>query len=99
MKYSLKLSKQFKKDIKALKKSAYDLTALEELVSLLQNGRLDNDNAEKYNDHPLTGDKSGIRECHLQGPQSNWLLEYQFIDDNLVLLLLRTGTHQKLFRK
>lgn len=49
---------------------------------------------EKYRDHPLSGNYSGFRECHIQ---PDWLLIYQIDDGQLNLFLLRTGTHSDLF--
>ena len=50
---------------------------------------------EKYRDHPLSGDYFGFRECHVQ---PDWLLVYRVDDEELFLLLSRTGTHSDLFR-
>ncbi|MBQ3645399.1 MAG: type II toxin-antitoxin system mRNA interferase toxin, RelE/StbE family, partial [Synergistaceae bacterium] len=36
----------------------------------------------------------GLRECHVQ---SDWLLVYRIDNDEVKLLLLRTGTHSDLF--
>ena len=44
-------------------------------------------------DHPLTGDWSGYRDCHIE---PDWLLLYK-IDGN-DLILARTGTHADLFK-
>jgi mRNA interferase YafQ len=46
----------------------------------------------RMKDHPLKGDWSGYRDCHLA---PDWLLLYQ-IDDDL-LTLAATGTHADLF--
>ena len=48
----------------------------------------------KYKDHALTGDYKGCRECHIT---PDWLLVYQIQDEELVLILTRTGTHSDLF--
>jgi mRNA interferase YafQ len=49
---------------------------------------------EKHQDHRLSGDYSGFRECHIT---SDWLLIYQIRNNELLLLLSRTGTHSDLF--
>ena len=49
---------------------------------------------EKYKDHLLTGDYGGFRECHIT---PDWLLVYQYREQELLLLLSRTGTHSSLF--
>lgn len=49
---------------------------------------------EKYRDHSLSGDYAGCRECHVE---PDWLLIYEMMDNVLVLLLYRVGTHSELF--
>ena len=91
MAYNIKLSTQFKKDYKLIKKRGIDISLLKEVVALLANGeKLE----EKYRDHSLTGDYNGFRECHIQ---PDWLLVYKIQNDVLVLTLSRTGTHSDLF--
>ena len=48
----------------------------------------------KNKDHSLTGNYEGFRECHIT---PDWLLIYRIEENNLVLVLLRTGTHSDLF--
>jgi len=47
----------------------------------------------RFNDHPLTGDWSGYRDCHIE---PDWLLLYKIAGNDLILA--RTGTHADLFR-
>jgi len=49
--------------------------------------------AEKYKDHALIGKYKGFRECHIQ---PDWLLIYHSNGGNLVLTVMRTGTHSDL---
>ena len=42
----------------------------------------------------LTGNYEGFRECHIT---PDWLLIYRIEENNLILVLLRTGTHSDLF--
>lgn len=49
---------------------------------------------ENYKDHKLTGNYTGCRECHIE---PDWLLIYEKVDDNLILILNRTGSHSDLF--
>ena len=91
MKYGVKFSTRFKKDMKLVQKRGYNQKLLYEVIEKLANGeKLE----EKYKDHQLAGDYSGFRECHIQ---PDWLLVYQYHDDELLLLLFRTGTHSDLF--
>lgn len=50
----------------------------------------------KYRDHVLSGDFKGFRECHIN---PDWLLIYDVKDEELILVLVCTGTHSDLFRK
>lgn len=50
--------------------------------------------AEKHRDHALVGNFRGTRECHIE---PDWLLIYEKDDNELVLILTRTGTHSDLF--
>ena len=87
MKYSIVLSNRFKKDLKRLKKGQYDLTLLEKTVDKLAAGEV---LELKYHDHNLSGGLSGFRECHIA---PDWLLVYRIEENDLILLLMRTGTH------
>ncbi len=90
-KYELKITSQFKKDLKLAKKRNLDMSILDEVVSSLLKGEtLDS----KYLDHALTGNYKGFRECHLK---PNWLLIYLIDDDKLILTTSRTGSHADLF--
>lgn len=91
MKYILKPTSQFKKDLKLMKKRGNDLTLLEEVLSLLADGK---PLAEKYRNHTLTGDFVGCSECHIK---PDWLLVYEYDEEILYLYLLRTGSHSDLF--
>ena len=92
MKYEVKLTNQFKKDLKLAKKQGKDADKLFAVVEKLANGE---SLEEKYRDHDLSGNYQGCRECHIE---SDWLLIYEIFDDVLVLLLNRIGSHSELFR-
>ena len=93
MKYEVKVTKQFKKDLKLAKKQNKDLDKLFEVVSILADGgTLD----ARYRDHDLSGNYKGTRECHIE---PDWLLVYEIRDEVLVLMLYRLGTHSELFKK
>lgn len=91
MKYTLKPTSQFKKDLKLMKKRGNDLTLLEEVLNLLADGK---PLAEKYRNHTLTGNFGGCSECHIK---PDWLLVYEYDEEILYLYLLRTGSHSDLF--
>ena len=66
---------------------------LDEAVTILANGEK---LPEKYHDHELTGNWKEHRECHIQ---PDWLLIYKLTERELILTLVRTGSHSDLFRK
>lgn len=90
-KYTVKLTSQFKKDYKTAKKRNLNMQALETVVAKLANGE---QLEEKYQDHPLSGQWRGHRECHIAPDR---LLIYYHNEEVLVLTLVRTGTHSDLF--
>ncbi len=74
-----------------MQKRGLDMTRLDAVITMLASGEtLD----ESYHDHPLSGDYSGHRECHIA---PDWLLVYYKQEDILVLTLVRTGSHSDLF--
>jgi len=93
MKYEVKFTNQFKKDLKLARKQNRDLNRLFDIVNILADGgTLD----AKYRDHDLSGNYKGTRECHIE---PDWLLVYEIQNDVLVLMLYRLGTHSELFKK
>lgn len=93
MKYEVKFTNQFKKDLKLAKKQNKNTDNLSEVINVLANGGV---LEAKYCDHSLTGKYSGIRECHIE---PDWLLVYEIKNEVLVLMLYRLGTHSELFKK
>ncbi|MDO5733507.1 MAG: type II toxin-antitoxin system YafQ family toxin [Eubacteriales bacterium] len=89
--YTIKLSSQFRKQLKMAKKRGKQLDKLETVVDILAN---DLPLPEKYRDHALTGNWVNHRECHIE---PDWLLIYYKQDDVLVLSLVATGSHSDLF--
>lgn len=93
MKYEVKFTTQFKKDLKLAQKQNKDLSKLYKVINILACGeQLD----AKYKDHDLSGNYKGTRECHIE---PDWLLIYEIRGDVLVLMLYRLGTHSELFKK
>ena len=89
----VKPTTQFKKDFKLAMKRSMKIELLEEVIAMLAMGETLPD---KHNDHALTGNWVGHRECHIL---PDWLLIYRIEDEVLVLTLARTGTHSDLFGK
>ncbi len=69
----------------------YDLEKLEKVVDILQKG---DKLAVSHKDHQLKGDLQEYRECHIS---PDWLLLYRVHKDQLILELIRTGSHSELF--
>lgn len=93
MRYKIRRTSQFKKDYKLALKRNRAIDKLDAVIELLAtNGFL----PPEYNDHPLVGNKKGLRECHIE---PDWLLLYEIDHGLLVLVLTSTGTHSDLFKK
>ena len=74
-------------------KRGYPMNNLRIVMSLLErDGRL----PAEYKPHKLHGDRKGQWECHIQ---PNWLLIWEQHDQELILIMLNTGTHSDLFSK
>jgi mRNA interferase YafQ len=81
---------QFKKDVKKAKKQGKSCSKLKEVTDrFIEEKSL----AERYKDHPLTGNYKGYRECHIE---SDWLLIYAVVGNKI--FLERLGSHSELFR-
>ncbi len=93
MKYTLKPTTQFKRDLKKAQKQNKNLDLLNKVLQQLADGI---PLPEKNRDHALTGNYAGCRECHIQ---PDWLLIYEIAEDALFLYLTRTGSHSELFER
>lgn len=91
MKYEIQKTSQFKKDFKLALKRNCDIKKLQNIITILANGET---LPESCYDHPLKGNYSGYRECHIE---PNWLLVYKITENVLILTLYRTGSHSDLF--
>ncbi len=89
--YKIRYTGQFKRDYKVCVKRGLDMELLREVITILsRDGKL----PRQYKPHKLTGNYVGFWECHIQ---ADWLLIWQQIDDELVLIMTNTGTHSDLF--
>lgn len=91
MKYEVKFTSHFMKDYKLAQKRGRDVAALDKVIEMLAEGQTLPD---EYHDHSLVGNYRGCRECHIE---LDWLLIYCYLNDQLVLVCSRTGTHSDLF--
>lgn len=82
--------KQFEKDLKrAIKRGKSSEKLKFVMIQLMQQKAL----APKYRDHPLKGEYSDCRECHIE---PDWLLIYLIQDETITFI--RTGSHSDLFK-
>jgi mRNA interferase YafQ len=89
--YFLKYSKHFKKDLRKFKHDRVVLTRLENVLDLLV---LAEPLAKEFLNHSLHGEFKGCFECHVQ---PDLLLIYKKEKSELLILLLRIGSHSDLF--
>ena len=84
-------TKQFAKDLKRCQRRVKNVEKFKILVrSLLSDEPLDS----IHQDHKLTGNYIGRRDCHIE---SDWLLIYRI--EGSTLFFERMGTHSDLFKK
>lgn len=89
--YSLEFTNQYLKDLKKARRRNFDEEKLNAVIQILITGiKL----PDKYNEHRLKGNYSGLFECHIS---PDWLLIYLKDDSIKLITLIRTGTHSDLF--
>jgi mRNA interferase YafQ len=89
--YQIQITNRFKRSLDLSYRRNLDLELLKKVVHSLAKGeKLD----AKYRTHTLSGYGMVIWECHVK---PDWLLLWQQIDDELILILLDTGAHSDLF--
>lgn len=93
MKYTVKPTSKFKKDLKLAARRGYDMALITEVIKKLADGE---PLPEQNHDHALSGNLAGCHECHIT---PDWLLIYEIAESELILYLSRTGTHSDLFKK
>lgn len=82
---------QFKRDFKLMQKRGKDIEKIKTVMFKLQRQeRLE----PYYNDHKLTGDYEGHRDCHIE---PDWMLIYRVDKAAQTITFTRTGSHADLF--
>ncbi|MFA5248622.1 MAG: type II toxin-antitoxin system YafQ family toxin [Patescibacteria group bacterium] len=89
--FLLKYSSHFKKDLKHYKHNHVVLGELENVLNILANGKK---LPEKNLNHQLSGEFKECFECHIK---PDVLLIYKIEKSEITVLLLRIGSHEKLF--
>jgi len=89
--FILKITSQFKKDLKRIQNKPDKIIHLKEVLQLLEEeGML----PEKYKPHKLVGDYAGFMEFHIE----NDLLLIWLDPEENIIKLVRLGTHSELFK-
>ena len=89
--FTIKYTKSFEKDFKRCKQRGYEMEALNVVMQLLEK---DGGLPAKYKSYRLSGKFNRRWECHIK---PDWLLVWDKNDNELTLLLMRTGTHSDIF--
>ena len=90
--YKIKYTKEFKKSLKMITKQGKQTDKLFEIIDKLsRKEKLE----RKYKDHALYNDRrfKGCRDCHIE---PDWILIYKYLDNEVILLLVNTGSHSKI---
>lgn len=92
-KYRVDYTSNFKREYKKIKKQGKNLNKIRTVVEQLACG---NTLESQYKDHKLNDNKifKDCRECHIE---PDWLLVYRINNNELILLLVETGSHSDLF--
>ena len=94
-KYGVVTSNRFNKQLKKIIKQGKKVEKLSEVVKKIANKEtLD----IKYRDHALQDTKyyRNCRECHIE---PDWLLIWEQYEEELLMLMINTGSHSDLFGK
>lgn len=90
--YRIVETAQYRRDLRRLERAGrYDVARLDEIINALARGQV---LPPRFRNHRLKGTLAECEECHISG---DWLLMYRRKKEELILLLLRTGTHVQLF--
>jgi mRNA interferase YafQ len=93
MAYTIKTTKTFDKDMERCIKRGYPMDDLRTAMKLLER---DGSLPAEYRPHKLKGDRKNQWECHIK---PDWLLIWEQHDQDLILVMINTGTHSDLFGK
>lgn len=89
--YTLKITSQFKKDLKRIQNNATKIKHLKEVLQLLER---DGILPERFKPHKLVGGYEGFMECHVE----NDLLLIWLNLEEMTINLVRLGSHSELFK-
>ena len=95
MKYNVKYGNLFKKQYNKIIKQGKDIKKLNKVIECLLKGE---ELHSKYRNHKLVDNKKfkNCYDCHIE---PNWLLIYKIDNNELLLILVETGTHSEVLNK
>ena len=89
--FTLKVTSQFKKDLKRIQNNPAKIKHLKEVLQFLErNGFI----PDQYKPHRLIGNYAGLMECHVE----NDLLLIWLDPEEEIIKLVRLGSHSDLFK-
>lgn len=93
--YTVNFTNKFKKSLKKILKQGKNLDKLLDIVDRLASKE---ELELRYKNHKLVDDKyyKDCFECHIE---PDWLLVYQYNENELILLLINTGSHSEVLNK
>lgn len=83
---------QFKRDLKLAHKRKKNMLSLQKIMRHIEYEEILN---PRLKDHALSGNWKFHRELHIE---PDWLLIYKLIQEERVVIFVRTGTHSDLFK-
>jgi mRNA interferase YafQ len=89
---SIDYTRRYFKDLELVKARNLSIEKLDKVIKDLADNKV---LEPKYRDHQLKGKLKEYRECHIE---PDWLLMYRKDKNRLVLVLVRTGTHDEILR-
>lgn len=94
-KYQIKFTNSFKKSLKKVLKQGKEFKKIKTIIVKLANKE---ELEIKYKNHELNDNKKfkNCKECHVE---PDWLLVYKYYENDLILLLVETGSHSEIFKK
>lgn len=92
--YHLELTTKFKKDLKEIKKSSKDYSAVVQVLKKLEKGGVSKIPKNMLS-HKLKGEFKDNWECHIK---PDLLIIWLQIDSKNVIRLVRVGSHSDLFK-
>ena len=88
--FTLKMTEQFKKDLKRIQNNPKKIEHLSAVLTSLQERGVV---PESYYPHKLAGNYSGFMECHVESD----LLLIWFDEEENIIKLVRLGSYSELF--